>query len=124
MGDTVYVKLNATSQSNLHSVSTLTTPESAVEAQTLMDMHSYMENESTGEHAARELTAPKNIELCFDSIEWIEEDPGGGLPFPAFTTYSFTEAGATDAKGRKFNLEGSLSMKWYKVARPCADRPY
>lgn len=66
-----------------------------------------MENKTTGKSVTQDATAPKGVELCFESVEWIEEDPGGGLPFPAFTTFDITGAAATDSKGNKFNLKGS-----------------
>ena len=69
-----------------------------------------MHNNSTGKSATKDLKAPSGAELCFEHVEWIEEDPGGGLPFPAFETYSFTGAAATDSKGHRYNLKGSESF--------------
>lgn len=69
-----------------------------------------MHNNSTGKSATQDLKAPADAELCFDHVEWIEEDPGGGLPFPAFETYSFTGAAATDSKGNMYNLKGAESV--------------
>lgn len=69
-----------------------------------------MLNKSTGQTATRDMTAPKGKKLCFESVEWIEEDPGGGLPLPAFETFRFTGARATDSKGKQFNLHGSQSI--------------
>ncbi|KAJ6789861.1 hypothetical protein PWT90_10799 [Aphanocladium album] len=89
VGDEVYVQLTATSKTT----GTV-----------------YMQNKSTGQKATRDLNAPKGKQLCFESVEWIEEDPGGGLPFPAFETFRFTGASATDSKGKKYNLKGSESV--------------
>ncbi|KAJ3497869.1 hypothetical protein NLG97_g1566 [Lecanicillium saksenae] len=86
VGDEIYVKLTATSK-------------------TTGDV--YMLNKSTGQKATQQMTAPEGKELCFRSVEWIEEDPGGGLPFPAFETFRFTGAAAKNSEGEAFNLKGS-----------------
>lgn len=70
-----------------------------------------MKNLSTGKHFSYDMTAPSGSQLCQSTAEWIQENASGGEEqLVPFSTFSFTNAHATDGNGGNHDLTGS--EKW------------
>lgn len=67
-----------------------------------------MKNLSTGKDFSYDMDAPSGSELCQATAEWIQENASdNNNGFAPFSTFSFTNAHASDANGANYGLTGS-----------------
>ncbi|CEJ90859.1 hypothetical protein VHEMI06613 [[Torrubiella] hemipterigena] len=65
----------------------------------------YIGNRTTGKNVTATAKGKMGIELCFKTVEWIAEEPGGTSGV-WMENIKMTECNAVDAKGGKTNLAG------------------
>jgi hypothetical protein len=70
----------------------------------------YVENRTTRESNTYKVSTDAGL-LCLATAEWIVENPGDNVPFPAWDTYDFDGCKGSTSDGDAFNLKGA--ERWY-----------